>query len=107
MCLPLETNDHHKDCLTCSGGTDRSGKPCYNLSLSDDLTQVVNFATRIPRLRFSQFCLFGFRRNLMLLFVLQWLSLHYEILIMLLFQFPLTFHRVAYDYSRSDWYGFV
>ena len=41
----------------------------------------------------------------MLLFVLQWLFLHYEILIMLLFQFPLTFHRVAYDYSRSDWDG--
>ena len=43
-------NDHHKDRLTCSGGTDRSGKPCYNFSFSDDLTQVVNFATRIPRL---------------------------------------------------------
>ena len=43
-------NNHHKDRLTCSGGTDRSGKPCYNFSFSDDLTQVVNFATRIPRL---------------------------------------------------------
>ena len=31
---------------------------------------------------------------LMLVFVLQWLSLHWEILIMLLFQFPLTFHHI-------------
>ena len=31
---------------------------------------------------------------LMLVFVLQWLSLHWEILIMLLSQFPLTFHQI-------------
>ena len=51
----------------------------------------------------------------MLVFVLQWLSLHWEILIMSLSQFPLTFqstknrgilfHRVAYDYSHADWDG--
>ena len=32
---------------TCSGGTDRSGELCYNFSISVDLTQVVNFPTRI------------------------------------------------------------
>ena len=55
---------------------------------------------------------------LMLVFVLQWFSLHWGILIMLS-QFPLTFHqihngiwdapfhRIAYDdYSRADWDGF-
>ena len=31
---------------------------------------------------------------LMLVFVLQWLSVHWEILIMLLSQFPLTFHQI-------------
>ena len=31
---------------------------------------------------------------LMLVFVLQWLSLHWEILTMLLSQFPLTFHHI-------------
>ena len=31
---------------------------------------------------------------LTLVFVLQWLSLHLEILIMLLSQFPLTFHQI-------------
>ena len=35
----------------------------------------------------------------MLVFVLQWLSLLWEILIMLLF------HRMAYDYSCADWDG--
>ena len=34
-----------KDWLTYSGGTDKPGKLCYNLSISNDLTQMVNFAT--------------------------------------------------------------
>ena len=51
---------------------------------------------------------------LMLVFVPQWLALHWKILIMLLSQFPLTFHQIhdnapfhdiAYDYSRADWGG--
>ena len=47
--------------------------------------------------------------HLMLVFVLQWLSLHREILIMLLSQFPTNyqqyapFHRISYDYSRACW----
>ena len=40
-------NVHHKDWLTYSGGTDRLGKLCYNFSISNDLTQMVNFPTRI------------------------------------------------------------
>ena len=48
-------------------------------------------------------------------FVLQWLSLHWKILIILLFQFALTFsinskwdapfHGIACDYSPADWGG--
>ena len=41
-------NVHHKDWLTYSGGTDRSGKLCYNFSVSNDFTHMVNFSTRIP-----------------------------------------------------------
>ena len=41
-------NSHHKDWLTNSGGTDRPGEPCYSFSLSNDLTQIVNFPTQIP-----------------------------------------------------------
>ena len=41
-------NAHHKDWLTYSGGTDRTGDLCDNLSILHDLTQTVNFPTRIP-----------------------------------------------------------
>ena len=34
--------------LTYSGGIDRPGEIYYNFSLSDDLTQMVNFPTWIP-----------------------------------------------------------
>ena len=39
---------HHKDLLTYSGGTNRPGELCYNFSISNDPTQIVNFPTRIP-----------------------------------------------------------
>ena len=39
---------HHKDWLTYSGGTDSPGKLCYNFSISNNLTQMVKFPTRIP-----------------------------------------------------------
>ena len=41
-------NVHHKDWLTYSGGTDGSGELCYSFCISNDLTQMVNFPTRIP-----------------------------------------------------------
>ena len=39
---------HHKDWLTYSGGTDRSAELCYNFSIPNNLTQMVNVPTRIP-----------------------------------------------------------
>ena len=45
-------NVHHKDWLTYSGGTDRPGELCYNFS--NDLTQIVNFPTRIPPINSKQ-----------------------------------------------------
>ena len=41
-------NMHHKDWLTCSEGTDRPGVLCYIFSISNYLTQMVNFPTQIP-----------------------------------------------------------
>ena len=43
-----DCNIHHKDWLTYSGGTDRPGELCYNFSISNNLTQIVNFSTWIP-----------------------------------------------------------
>ena len=39
---------HHKDWLTYSGGTDRPGELCYNFSVTNDVTWMVNFPTWIP-----------------------------------------------------------
>ena len=39
---------HHNDWFTYSGGTEQPGELCYNFSISNDLTQMVNFSTWIP-----------------------------------------------------------
>ena len=84
-------NVHHKDWLTYSGGTDRSGELCYNFSISNDLTQMVNFPTQIPDCDSHSPALLD-------LFISSDASIcstmafpHLEILIKLLSQFPLTF----------------
>ena len=41
-------NIHHQDWLNYSGGIDESGELFYNFSISNDLTEIVNFPTRIP-----------------------------------------------------------
>ena len=87
-------NVHHKYWLTYSGGTDRSGEVCYNFSISNDFTQMVNLlGYRNVIVTVLLFWIYFFL--LMLGFVLQWLSLHCEILIMLLPQFLLTFHQIC------------
>ena len=104
-------NVHHKDWLTYSGGTDRPGELCYNFSISNDLTQMVNFPTRIPDCdSLSPALLDLFISSYFFVFVLQWLSLHLETLIMLLSQFPLTFHHThnrmpRFIEFRPDWNG--
>ena len=41
-------NIHHKDWLIYSSRTDRPDELCYNCSISNYLTQLVNFPTQIP-----------------------------------------------------------
>ena len=36
---------HHQDWLAYSSGTDRPSELCYDFSVSNDLTQMVNFPT--------------------------------------------------------------
>ena len=38
-------NVHHKDWLNYSGGTGLPGELCYNFSISNDLTHIVNIPT--------------------------------------------------------------
>ena len=39
-------NVHHKDWLIYSGGIDQPSELCYNFSISNDFTQLVNFPTQ-------------------------------------------------------------
>ena len=71
----VDFNVHHKNWLTYSGGTDRHGERCYNFSISNILTQMVNFPTRI--------CL--------LFFFFNWYSLHAR----------LNSHYEAWSYKKK------
>ena len=97
-----DCNLHQKDCLTYSGGTDRPGEICYNFSMSKHLTQMINFSTWIPDcdshsppildlLLFSDAGICSAMAFPQL-----------KILIMLLSQFPLTFHQTQNDMPVSS-----
>ena len=97
---------HYEDWLTYSGGTDRTGELCYNFSVSNNYTQIGGFPTQIPDWHSHSHALLDLFFLLTLVYVLQWLSLHREILTMLS-QFSLTspFHCITYDYLCADWDG--
>ena len=75
-------------------GDSRSVELCYNFSFSNDLSQMVNFPTLIPDCDSHSPALLD-------LFISSDASIcsamafsHWEILIMLLSHFPLTFHQI-------------
>ena len=108
-------NIHHKDWLTYSGGTDLPCELCYNFSISSDLTQMVNFSTRIPDCDSHSHALL----DLFLssdasicstrAFPLLGNSDHVVVSVSIDFltnsQWDAPFHHTAYDYSRTDWDG--
>ena len=108
-------NVYHNDWLTYSGGTDRPGELCYNLSISNDLTQMVNFPTQIPDCD-------SHNPNLLDLFLSSDASIcstmvfpplgnsdHVVVQVSIHFSInskqDVPFHLIAYDYSRADWNG--
>ena len=91
MCLPLETNIHHKYWLTYAGGTVKPDELCYNFSISNDLTQMVNLPTQISDYDSHSPVLLDLFISSDASICSIMASLHREILIMLLSQFPLTF----------------
>ena len=108
-------NIHHKGWLTYSGGTDRPGGLCHNFSISNDLTQVVNFSTQIPDCNSHSPALLD-------LFISSDVSIcstmafpplgnSDHVVVSVSIDFPINskrdapFHRIAYDYSRADWDG--
>ena len=86
---------HHKDWLTYSCETDRPGELCYNFSVSDNLIlKSIMFLLGSQTVILTVLLFWIYLSLLMIIFPLQWLSLHWEILIMLFSQFPLTFHKI-------------
>ena len=115
MCLSLETL---KSII-------RTGLPIL-VELMNLVNSVIVFVSQTTLLRWLTFLLASqtviltvllfwiYFLFLTLLFVLLWVSIHCKILIMLLSQFPLTFHLIdnrmphfitVYDYSCSSWDG--
>ena len=91
-------NVHHKDWLTYSGETDRPGELCYNLSQMT-LLRWLTFLLKSVTVTSAVLLFWIYLFLMMLVFVLQWPSLHWEILIMLLSQFPLIFHQTQNEMS--------
>ena len=106
---------HHKDWLTYSSGTDRPGELCYNFSILNDLTRMVNFPTRIPDCDCHTPALLDFFRSFdasicsTMAFPPLGDSDHAVVSVSIDFptnsQQDAPFHRIAYDYSRYDWDG--
>ena len=108
-------NVHHKDRLTYSGGTDRSGELCYNFSFSNDLTQMINFPTRIPDCDSHSPALLDFflSSDVSICSTMAFppLGNSDHVAVSVSIDFPSNsqrnppFHRIAYDYSRAYWDG--
>ena len=91
-------NIHHKDWLTYSSGTDQPGELCYNFSISNDLTQMVDLflssdASICSTMAFPPF---GNSDH-----VVASVSIDFPTNL----QQDAPFHCIAYDYSWADWDG--
>ena len=108
-------NVHHKDWLTYSGGTDRPGELCYNFSISNDLTQTVNFPTWIPVCDSHSPALLDLflssDASICSTMAFPPLGNSDHVVVSVSIDFPInskqdtSFHRMAYDYSHADWDG--
>ena len=108
-------NVHHKDWLTYSSGTDRPGELCYNFSISNDLTQMVDFPTWIPdcdSLSPALLDLFlSSDASICSTMAFPPLGNSDHVVVSVSIDFPTNsqqdapFHRIVYDYSRADWDG--
>ena len=108
-------NIHHKDWLTYSGGTDRPGELCYNFSISNDLTQIVNFPTWIPDCDSHSPAILDLfissDASICSTMAFPPLANSDHVVVSVSIDFPINskqdtlFHCMAYDYSRADWDG--
>ena len=105
-------NVHHKDWLTYSSGTDQAGELCSNFSISNDLTQMVNFPTRIPDCDFHSPALLDLflssDASICSTVAFPPLGNSDHVVVSVSIDFPTNsqrdapFHRIAYDYSLAE-----
>ena len=106
-------NIHQKGSLIYSGGTDPPVKLCYNFSISNDLTQLVNFPTWISDCNSHSLALLDFflSSDASICSTMAFPPLENSDHVSVSIDFPSNsqqdalFHRIAYDYSHADWDG--
>ena len=108
-------NIHHKDWLTYSDGTDSHGELCYNFSILNDLTQMVNFLTWIPDCDSHSPALLDFflssDASICSTVAFSPLENSDHVVVSVSIDFlsnskrDAPFLRIVYDYSRADWDG--
>ena len=108
-------NVHHKYWLTYSSEADRPGERCYNFSISIDLTQMVNFPTRIPDCDSHSPALLDLflssDASICSTMAYPPLGNSDHVVVSVSIDFPTNsqqdapFHCIAYDYSCADWDG--
>ena len=107
-------NIHHKDWLTYSGGTDLPDELCYNCSISNDFTQMVNFPTQIIDCDSHSPALLDLflssDTSICTTMAFPPLVNSDHVVVSVSIDFPINsqdapFHCIAYDYSRADWDG--
>ena len=108
-------NVHHEDWFTYSSGTDRPGELCYNFSISNDLTQMVNFPTQIPDCDSHSPALLDLfpssDASICSTMAFPPLGNSDHVVVSVSIDFPTNsqqdapFNCIAYDYSCADWDG--
>ena len=106
---------NHKDWLTYSGRTDRLAELCYNFSISDELTQMVNFPTRILDCESHSPALLDLfissDASICSTMAFPPLGNSDHVVVSVSIDFPTNsqrdapFHQIAYDYSCANWDG--
>ena len=106
-------NIHHTDLLTYTGGTDRPGELFNNFSIWNDLTQMVNFLTRIPDCDSQCPALLDLfiSSDASICSTMDFPSLENSdhVVVSVPIDFPSNsqrnapFHHISYDYSRAGW----
>ena len=108
-------NIYHKDWLNYSVGTDQTGELCYNFSISNDLSQMINFPTWIPDCDSHSPALLNLfissDTSVFCTMAIPSLGNSHHVFVSVSTDFPsysqrdAPFHRIAYNYSRADWDG--